>query len=209
MSHELIANTPLKNASERLQHQIQFILEIDKLKTILRRTNLIDNSRHENDAEHSWHLAMMAVVLADHAAPDVNIFRVIKMVLVHDLVEIDAGDTFAYDDSPHAATKNAREYAAANRLYGLLPKDIGAELMGLWEEFEVGETADAKFAIALDRMHPLLLNYFSGGGAWSKHNITKDKVIARQCVIGDASKSLWEMVEAIINDAVEREYLKA
>lgn len=205
----MIENSPLKNTTERLQQQIQFLLEIDKLKTILRRTNLIDNSRHENDAEHSWHLAMMAVVLADHAAADVNIFRVIKMLLVHDLVEIDAGDTFAYDNSPHADTKNDREREAANRLYGLLPQDIRTELMGLWEEFEAGETADAKFAIALDRMHPLLLNYFSGGGAWTKHNITKEKVIARQCVIGDASQSLWEMVKAIIDDSEKKGYLNS
>src|SRR5437762_7515762 len=144
--------------NERFEQQIRFILEIDKLKTILRRTYLLNVDRSENTAEHSWHLAIMAILLAEHANEPVDVSRVVKMVLIHDIVEIDAGDTYFYDAAA-ALDKSEREQAAADRLFGILPPDQGLELRELWEEFEANETADARFALALDRFIPQLHNY--------------------------------------------------
>src|SRR2546422_9454252 len=159
-----------RQASQRLDLQIRFILEIDKLKTILRRTYLLNEDRAENTAEHSWHLAIMALLLAEHANEPVNVARVVKMVLVHDIVEIDAGDTYFYDTAA-ALDKSEREHAAADRLYGILPADQGKELRDLWEEFEAAKTADARFALALDRFMPQLHNYHTHGRAWAEHGI--------------------------------------
>ena len=153
---------------QRLLAQVSFITEIDKLKTIQRQTLLLDGSRQENDAEHSWHLAMMVVVLAEYSNRPIDVARVVKMVLVHDVVEIDAGDTFAYDEGAHH-DKEAREQTAADRLFGLLPKDQAMEMRALWDEFEAGETADAQFANAVDRMQPVLHNALTGGKQWLKH----------------------------------------
>jgi putative hydrolases of HD superfamily len=194
-----LSDAPMKDMPQRLQRQIEFILEIDKLKQVMRRTRLLDESRTENDAEHSWHLAMMAMVLAEYADPDVNMNHVLRMVLIHDLVEIDAGDTFAYDESPMADSRVEREQVAAKRIYGLLPEDTGAELLALWEEFEEQ---------SLDRLQPVLYNYFTGGGSWSHPDVTANKVRARQQVMGEASPPLWNLVEALLSDAVNRKILK-
>lgn len=190
----------------RLQQQIAFILEIDKLKHILRRTPLLDKSRRENDAEHSWHLAMMAMVLAEYAPPEVNLLRVIKMCLLHDLVEIDAGDTFIYDDI-HAESKAEREQTAAQRIYGLLPTDIGTVLKDLWNEFEARQTPDAKFAACMDRIQPILHNYFTQGGTWHIAEVTYEREIQIMRFIKETSEPLWAFIESLLNDAVKKGFL--
>ncbi len=164
--------------TERLHQQIAFILEIDKLKSILRRTYLVNDPRHENSAEHSWHLAMMAMVLAEHANAEVNLLRVLKMLLVHDVVEIDAGDTYCYDTGGNDS-KAEREMAAAHRIFGLLPNDQRDEMHQLWEEFEARQTPEARFAAALDRLMPILHNYYTQGRSWLEHGVTQTQVIDR------------------------------
>src|SRR6185369_16498977 len=149
-----------KAAAERFERQIRFVLEIDKLKTIIRRTYLLNTDRAENTAEHSWHLAVMAILLAEHANEPVNVAKVVKMVLVHDIVEIDAGDTYFYDSNA-ALDKPEREMAAADRIFALLPEDQAKELRDLWDEFEDGRTPEARFALALDRFIPQLHNYYT------------------------------------------------
>jgi len=196
----------MTDSTARLDRQIAFALELDRLKRIERRTWLIDRSRRENDAEHSWHLAMLALVLADQAGPDVDIDRVIRMLLIHDLVEIDAGDSFLFDDVA-AADQDAREQAAANRLFGLLPPDQGIALRALWEEFEARDTPDARFAKALDRFHPLLHDYLTEGGSWRDHAVTATQVVARLAVIGDGAPRLWDHARRLIADSVARGYL--
>ena len=190
----------------RLSAQIGFILEIDKLKTILRQTLLVDSSRRENDAEHSWHIATMAFVLAEYADDPVDPGRVAKMLLIHDVVEIDAGDTFIHDEAGHA-DKEAREQAAAERLYGLLPADQAAELAGLWREFEAAESAEARFAHSLDRLQPLLHNFETGGGTWKPHKITADQVEKLLPRIENGSKRLGLYARALVAEAVARGYL--
>lgn len=193
---------------DRLQKQINFIMEIDKLKTILRKSYISDKSRAENDAEHSWHLAVMAVILMEHANSDVlDIMKVIKMVLVHDIVEIDAGDTFAYDDAGHA-DKYEREVAAAERIFGLLPEDQEQELKALWEEFERRESPEAQFAAAIDRLAPMLLNYYTEGHTWKQNGVTSDRVFAYNRHMNDGSSVLWEYAQQFIDDAVAKGYLK-
>jgi putative hydrolase of HD superfamily len=192
--------------NDRLEQQIRFILEIDKLKNILRRTYLLHGGRMENTAEHSWHLAMMAILLAEHANEPVAVERVVKMVLVHDIVEIDAGDTYIYD-AVAALDKARRERAAADRLFGILPPDQGAELRGLWEEFEAAESPDARFALALDRFMPQLHNYHTQGRSWIEHGITADRVKERNVSIAAGSRKLWECVETLLKDAVEKGFL--
>ena len=194
--------------SSRLAQQIQFIVEIDKLKRVLRQTLLMDGTRQENSAEHSWHLAMMAIVLAEYApSPAIDVLHVIKMLLVHDLVEIDAGDTFCYDVQGNQ-NKAVREAQAAVRLFGLLPKEQGAELLALWEEFEAQETAAAKFAAALDRLQPLLHNQQTRGGTWRIHGITRNQVQRRVGCVEEGAPSLWPFVQQIIEDCVVAGYLK-
>jgi putative hydrolase of HD superfamily len=199
----LFADMPVM---ERLHQQIGFILEIDKLKGIVRRTLLIDQSRRENDAEHSWHLAMMALVLAEYAEPGVDIGRVIRMLLLHDLVEIDAGDAFFYDAAAEA-DKEARERQAAERLFGLLPDGQGGDFRALWEEFEARETADARFARALDRVQPMLHNFHTEGGTWREYGVTLDQVRSRRALIADASTPLWDYVDGLLVEAVRRGFL--
>jgi len=195
------------NVSQRLQRQLEFVREVDRLKHVFRQTYLLDGSRKENDAEHSWHLALMAVLLAEHAAGGgLDVGRVVKMVLVHDLVEIDAGDTFCYDAEGNR-TKAIREQAAADRIFGLLPADQGAEVRGLWEEFEARRTPEARFAAALDRLQPLMHNYFTQGRAWREHGIAADEVIARNRHIADGSPELWAFAEWMIRDAVRQGWL--
>lgn len=191
----------------KLAQQIQFIIEIDKLKSILRQTLLTDESRRENSAEHSWHLAMMAIVLSEYAAAeDVDLLRVIKMLLIHDLVEIDAGDTFCYDVQANQ-NKAAREFQAANRLFGLLPESQGAELKSLWQEFEAQQTTEAQFAAALDRLQPLLHNQQTRGGTWRLHGITRNQVRQRMHPVKAGAPALWQLVEQVIEDAVTAGYL--
>jgi putative hydrolase of HD superfamily len=191
-----------------LEQQIEFILEMDKLKHIFRKSRLIRSERFENDAEHTWHLAVMAMLLAEHAnEPDLNMLKVFKMLLIHDVVEIDAGDTFAYDDKGLEG-KYERELAAANRLFGLLPEDQRDECMQLWEEFEARDTGEAKFAAAVDRLQPLLINVQNEGQSWKEHGITSDRVLERNRHIGEGSTALWQYAEALIGKAVEQGILK-
>jgi 5'-deoxynucleotidase YfbR-like HD superfamily hydrolase len=179
--------------SDRFREQIRFIVEIDKLKGVLRRTLLTDRSRRENSAEHSWHLAIMAVLLAEYAEPDVDIARVMELVLVHDLVEIDAGDTFAYDVDGNM-DKESRERAAADRIFGILPSDQSVRLRALWDEFEEGQTPEARYALALDRLQPLLQNVNAEGGAWRSHGVTREQVLLRMSPIRDLDESMWAWV---------------
>jgi putative hydrolases of HD superfamily len=182
---------------QRLRQQLGFILEIDRLKGVLRRSYLIDSDRHENSAEHSWHLAVAAILLAEHAKEAVDISQVIRLVLVHDLVEIDAGDTFIYDEVGNAG-KAAREQEAANRLFGLLPEDQATSFMTLWREFEDRQTAEAKFALALDRLLPILHNVFSQGRSWQEHGIRQEQALSKNRPIADGSPVLWQTVETLI-----------
>ncbi len=202
------AQTGDEMETERLHQQLQFIVEIDKLKTVLRRSYLIEAERRENSAEHSWHVAVMAMLLLEHAEEPVNVCRVLKMLLIHDIVEIDAGDTFCYDEEG-ALDKAERERQAAHRIFGLLPEDQADELRRLWDEFEARVTPEAKFAAALDRLMPLLHNYHTGGKSWREHGITREQVLVHNAHIGDISEGLWQFVKGIIEDAVVQGYLTA
>ncbi len=189
---------------ERLARQIEFIAEVDRLKEIFRQTILINSRRPENDAEHSWHLCLCVIVLAEHAeSGKLDVLRVLKMVILHDLVEIDAGDTFAYDTAG-MADQHEREARAADRIFGLLPADQAAEFRALWDEFEEKATPEAKFATAVDRFQPMLLNVRTQGHAWRKHGITHARVTARNQHIAAGCPALWEYASKMIADAVER-----
>ena len=185
----------------RLLNQIAFIKEIDKLKSVLRMSTLIDGSRRENTAEHSWHLGLMAAVLEEHSDDKLDISRTIRMALVHDIVEIDAGDTYCYDESAHA-DKEEREKAAADRIFALLPQDQGEILRPLWDEFEEGHTAEAKFARAVDRLSPFMLNFYSGGEAWIKNGIKKSQALGRMGEIKTNVPKLWPYVQSLLSDAM-------
>lgn len=190
----------------RLNAQIGFIVEIDKAKAVLRQNKVSDGSRRENDAEHSWHLCMMALLLAEYANEPIDVGKVIRMLLVHDLVEIDAGDTFAYDID-RQADKAERERAAADRIFGLLPEDQGKALRSLWEEFEARESPEARFAAAMDRLQPMMLNFASRGDAWLRHGVSAEKVRARNEHIKEGSLTLWEYARGLIDEAVRTGYL--
>ena len=181
----------------RLEQQIQFLVEIDKVKNIFRQTYLADGNRKENDAEHSWHISVMAFLLKEHVEEPVDVMKVIIMVLIHDLVEIDAGDTYAYD-AAGATDKREREEKAADRIFGLLPKDQGIYFRELWEEFEAYETADAKYAHLLDNFQPVLLNDASGGKSWAEHGVKKSQIYKRNEKVEATSKSVWEMMQKIV-----------
>ena len=187
----------------RLRQQLAFVVEADRLKTVLRRSPLAAADRRENDAEHSWHLALMAVVLAEYADEPVDVGRVVQLVVVHDLVEIYAGDTFLYDDAM-VATQQDRECAAAETLFGLLPADQATRLRGLWEEFESRQTPESRFAKAMDRLEPILLNWMAGGGTWQAPGVTAPAVRERTSVIGDASAALWDAGRALIDESERR-----
>jgi putative hydrolase of HD superfamily len=190
----------------RLKQQIEFLIEIDKLKSIVRQTLLVDGSRQEDSAEHSWHLAVLAMVLAEYSRAPVNLVRVLKMILVHDLVEIDAGDTYCYDEEANR-TKAAREKRGADRIFGLLPEDQSVEFRSLWEEFESRQTADAIFAASLDRLQPLLNNFRSGGLMWQKHGVRKGQVYGRNRAMEEGSQVLWEFARRMIDDAIAKGWI--
>ena len=181
----------------RTEQQLAFLVEVDRLKGVLRQTLLCDASRRENSAEHSWHLALMAVVLAEHSAEPVDVSRVIRMLLVHDIVEIDAGDTFAYDAGANT-DRAEREQRAAERIFGLLPPEQAHEVRALWEEFEAQATAESRAANALDRLQPLLLNHQTNGGSWRSHGVRRAQVLRRMEPIRTALPTLWPTVEHIV-----------
>jgi len=192
--------------SPRLYEQMRFLVEVDKVKSVLRRNHVLHEDRRENDAEHSWHLAMMAIVLSEHAAEPVDVLRTVKMVLIHDLVEIDAGDTFAFDEAA-SLTQPERETKAAERIFGLLPADQAAEFHGLWREFEEKQTVEARFATALDRLGGVLPSYHSDGGCWRGPGMTHDKVLAKNCVIDAGAPPLWEYAQVLIEEVAAQGWI--
>ncbi|RXQ91018.1 HD domain-containing protein [Ancylomarina salipaludis] len=193
--------------SENLLKQIEFIKEIDKIKYIKRRTKLFNSDRNENDAEHSWHLAMMALVLSDYSDGDIDLLKVIKMVLIHDIVEIDAGDIFIYDQNKnHDNTEE--ELKAAQRIFGILPEKQAAEFIEIWNEFEAGISNEAKFAKSMDRLEPLLQNTSNKGGTWKEFGVDYQTVHDKKKVIKHGSKELWDYTEKLLDDSVEKGILK-
>ncbi|HEY4849192.1 MAG TPA: HD domain-containing protein [Streptosporangiaceae bacterium] len=190
-----------------LDSQLRFLLEADKLKTVFRQSTLIDASRKENSAEHSWHLALMALVLRDHSPPGTDLSRVIAMLLLHDLVEIDAGDLFLYAGAQAQARQEVAEHAAADRIFALLPPPQAEAFRALWDEFEERRTQEAKFARALDRLQPMLANYQTGGGTWLAHGVTADQVLLRVALIEDGSATLGEYARDLIDRSVARGFL--
>lgn len=193
--------------NERLKKQIEFMLEIDKLKNIRRQTYVLGENRKENDAEHSWHIAVLAFMLAEYANNPIDILKVMKMLLMHDIVEIDAGDTYCYD-ADGLSTKSEREQNAAKRIYGILPDDQSEEYYLLWQEFEAQESSEAKFAALLDRMQPLILNYSKEGISWKEHNVQKTQVEKRNINNAEASETLAILIQSIIDDAENKKMLK-
>lgn len=200
-------NDFLSSGDKRLDSQFLFTAEIDKMTSVLRRTLLLDKSRRENDAEHSWHIAVMAMLFSEYAAAPVDIGRVVQMCVVHDLVEVYAGDTFAYDAVGNA-DKEAREKAAADKLFAMLPEEQGRMLRGLWEEFDAMETADAKYAACMDRLQPFLHNTLTGGHTWVEGGTNRAAVEKRMAIIKEFMPKVYEWVEGNIDHAVEVGWLK-
>ena len=189
--------------TDPLRQQMAFIHEIDKAKYILRSTRLFNSERRENDAEHSWHLAVMALVLAGHSNAPIDLLKVLKMLLVHDLVEIDAGDVFLF----HATLNHdntAAERRAAERIFGLLPPAQGAELLAVWEEFETGDTPEARFARSMDRLEPVLQNLSNEGGTWREHHVSYEKIVARVSQMQQGSRPLWDFAKMLIDEGAEK-----
>lgn len=191
----------------RLAQQLQFLVEVDKLKGVLRRTSPIGAERRENSAEHSWQVVLSALLLHEHANEDVDLLRVLSMLTVHDIVEVDAGDTFHYEKG---ARDNLAELErrAAERLFGLLPPEQGEAFCALWEEFEAGSTPEAKFAKAVDRFSAFIMNYHNEGGTWVSHNVAADQILSLNRHIADGSRPIWERVEAIVADALSRGWIR-
>lgn len=189
--------------TENLIKQVAFIKEIDKLKYIQRKTKLFNSNRPENDAEHSWHLAMMTIILAAHSDQPIDVLKVLKMVLIHDIVEIDAGDTFLYN-STKSHINTEEELMAANRIFGLLPSEQAEELIAIWQEFEEGITDEAKFAKTMDRFEPLLQNASNNGGTWEEFNVPYEQVYEKKKVISNSSASIWNYAEQLLNESVEK-----
>lgn len=189
--------------STRLEQQLAFILEIDKAKNVFRQTSLSGKGRKENDAEHGWHMAIMAYLLREYANEEVDITKVILMCLIHDLVEIDAGDTYAYDPAA-LATQKAREEAAKERIYALLPEDQRNELIAIFDEFEANQSAEAKFARAMDNLQPLILNDSNDGGDWKDHAVTAEQVYRRQRRTKEGSEKLFELTNEILKEHVKK-----
>ncbi|WP_404425897.1 HD family hydrolase [Nibricoccus sp. IMCC34717] len=204
------------DTASRLARQMAFLIECDRLKDIVRQSLCIRSRRNENSAEHSWHLALFAIVLAEHentassetAQPPLDVLRVVKMLILHDIVEIDAGDTFAYDDAA-GATQHEREANAATRLFGLLPEDQAKDFRSLWDEFEARTTREARFAQALDRVQPVLLNCLTEGRAWRDNGVTANQVLARNARIGEGSARLWQHLQDLIRRAIADGHLPA
>ncbi|MBE4398035.1 HD domain-containing protein [Vibrio parahaemolyticus] len=193
----------------RLEKQLALLIELDKLKSVLRRTRVKSaEGRLENSGEHSWHVALMAVLMEEHANAPVDICRVMKMLLIHDVVEIDAGDTFVYDT---AASKEQaeKEIKAAERLFGMLPTDQGQELLALWQEFEAAQSDDAKYAKALDRLIPMLLNYHTNGQSWKENSVTREQALTINKRIEFGSVTLWDKAKELIEEATEKGWLKS
>ncbi len=204
---EKVENEARRISSERFRRQIEFILEVDKLKKILRRTTLMDGSRQENSAEHSWHIALIVLVLSEYADEDnLDLLQVIKLLLAHDLVEIDAGDTYCYDEIGGQDQKE-RETRAADRIFNILPEDQAKSFRALWDEYEEKKTPESLFANALDRFQPLLHNYFTQGHSWRRHGIQKKQVLSRMQPVDEGSSFLWDYVAGLIDDAVEKGFL--
>ncbi|HCG7230360.1 TPA: HD domain-containing protein [Vibrio parahaemolyticus] len=194
---------------DRLEKQLALLIELDKLKSVLRRTRVKSaEGRLENSGEHSWHVALMAVLMEEHANAPVDICRVMKMLLIHDVVEIDAGNTFVYDT---AATKEQaeKEIKAAERLFGMLPIDQGQELLALWQEFEAAQSDDAKYAKALDRLIPMLLNYHNNGQSWKENSVTREQALTINKRIEFGSVTLWDKAKELIEEATEKGWLKS
>lgn len=189
--------------TDNLLKQVNFIKEIDKVKYIQRKTKLFNSDRNENDAEHSWHLAMMTIVLAEHSNVPIDVLKVLKMVLIHDIVEIDAGDTFIYDSLKNHDNTN-EERIAAERIFGLLPKDQAQEFIAIWEEFEAGLTNEAKFAKSMDRFEPLLQNTSNNGGTWREFNVDYEKVRNKKKIINEGSAVIWNYAESLIDESVQK-----
>lgn len=193
---------------ERLHKQIELLMELDKLKTVLRRTRVKSaEGRLENTAEHSWHVALMALLLEEHANEPVDITKVVKMLLLHDVVEIDAGDTFVYDTAASQVQAD-NELKAAKRLFGMLPQEQGEAFMAIWQEFEAAQTAEAKFAKSLDRLIPMLLNYYNNGQSWMEHGVTKTQALTVNARIEYGSAALWDKAQQMVADAVNNGWLK-
>lgn len=198
---------PSAPVTPRLEQQVRFLVEADRLKEILRRTVLTQSRRRENDAEHSWHLCLCVLVLAEHAAvPALDVLRVLKMVILHDLVEIDAGDTFAYDTAAMVG-QHEREARAADRIFGMLPEDQARAFRALWDEFEARETPEARFAAAVDRFQPMLLNASTQGHAWREHGVTYPQVVARNAHIEQGAPAVWAYAARMVKEAVEKGHL--
>lgn len=188
---------------ERFRQQIEFLIEIDKIKHVFRKTKLFNGSRYENDAEHAWHLAMMAMVLSEHANEKIDVAKVIKMALIHDIVEIDAGDIIVYDQQNRASAQ-AKENAAAERIFGLLPADQRQEFISLWREFETRETPEAKFAAAIDRLEPILQNHLTDYHAWRAYGVSSDMLYASNRHVQEGSDVIWNAVQEIFADAIDK-----
>lgn len=194
---------------DRLRRQLAFLVEVDRAKQVLRQNPLADGSRRENDAEHMWHLALAVLVLAEHASGPVDVANVLRMVLIHDLVEIDAGDTFTYDESRRdSAAVMAAERAAAARIFGLLPHDQATLFRDAWEEFEARATPDARLAAAVDRLLPVLLNHAAHGGAWTAHDVDEAAVRSRNAHVADGAPALWDALSSLVDDAVRQGFLR-
>lgn len=191
----------------RLRKQIDFIVEIDRLKTIYRQSFLLDATRHENDVEHSWHIAMMAMLLSEHSNEGIDLLRAIEMLLIHDIVEIEAGDVFVYDAGANKG-KLEREKKAADKLFNILPADQAVEMRALWDEYEGTKTPEAKFAMAMDRLQPILQNYFTKGKSWQAHGVTARQVLEVNARIKNGSEALWQYAQYIVQDSVKKGYLK-
>ena len=197
----------MSDKSQRLRQQMRFIAEADKLKNVFRRSYISDRSRRENDAEHSWHLCLMTLLLVEHAnQPDIDSLKVLKMVIIHDIVEIDAGDTYIYDEAAKS-DQAERERKAAERLFGMLPEDQETEFHSIWSEFELGQSLEARFAKAIDRLHPMMLNYLAGGKTWSENGVSESQVRSINSKIAEGSDALWEYADELIRESVDKGWL--
>lgn len=195
--------------TSRFKKQMDFLIEIDKVKNILRMTSIADGTRRENDAEHSWSLAVMAILFAEYMPQDLDLLKVIKMVLIHDLVEIYAGDTFAFDEAG-MEDKEEREQLSADKIFGILESDQGLEYRTLWEEFEACETQEAQYAAMLDRLQPLIMNYINEGGTWAQHGITVEQVYKRnQITLEKGPKEFIDFINQVVEECVEKGYIKS